>query len=149
MADKSRMLRQHEALRVPQGWIGQAKDFVIQLERIFTDIYQKLHKPTWRGYQIVGYKYEYSNLAAGAALYITGNDFVQNDDVTKHVETPDGYVAAAVRNVLTGDGSVDMAAVRISATGEDWLLKLRNNGSSAKSGTAYLTILYLQTGNPE
>ena len=149
MAGNNKMLRQHESLRVPQGWIGQAKDFVVQLERIFTDIYQKLHKPTWRGYEIIGYKYDYTNLAAGTTLYITGNDFVRNDDATKHVETPNGYVAAAIRNVLTGDAAVDLAAFRISVVGDEWLVKIRNTSTLTKNGTVYLTILYLQTGNPE
>ena len=33
-------IRQHEALRVPQGWNGQDRAFVIQLERVLTDIYR-------------------------------------------------------------------------------------------------------------
>ena len=33
-------IRQHEALRVPQGWDGQDKALIIQLERILTEIYQ-------------------------------------------------------------------------------------------------------------
>ena len=32
--------RQHEALRVPQGWEGQAKALIMQLERILTQLYQ-------------------------------------------------------------------------------------------------------------
>ena len=34
------MIRQHEALRVPQGWKGQDKALVIQLERVFNDLYK-------------------------------------------------------------------------------------------------------------
>ena len=34
------MIRQHEALRVPQGWDGQDKALVIQLERVLTDLYR-------------------------------------------------------------------------------------------------------------
>jgi hypothetical protein len=33
-------IRQHEALRVPQGWNGQDKALVIQLERVLTDLYR-------------------------------------------------------------------------------------------------------------
>lgn len=33
-------IRQHEPLRVPQGWNGQDKSFVIQLERVLTDLYR-------------------------------------------------------------------------------------------------------------
>lgn len=38
MANK--MIRQHEPLRVPQGWNGQDRALVIQLERILTDLYR-------------------------------------------------------------------------------------------------------------
>ena len=34
-------VRQHEHLRVPQGWTGQDKALVIQLERILDDIYKR------------------------------------------------------------------------------------------------------------
>ena len=33
-------IRQHEPLRVPQGWLGQDRAFVIQLERVLTDLYR-------------------------------------------------------------------------------------------------------------
>lgn len=33
-------IRQHETLRVPNNWNGQDKAFVIQLERVLTDIYR-------------------------------------------------------------------------------------------------------------
>ena len=35
-------LKQHEQLRVPNGWKEQDKALIIQLERIFDDIYSKL-----------------------------------------------------------------------------------------------------------
>jgi len=35
---------QHEPLRVPQGWEGQNRAFVIQLERILNDIYKHFRK---------------------------------------------------------------------------------------------------------
>ena len=34
------MIRQHETLRVPNGWEGQSRAFVIQMERILTDLYR-------------------------------------------------------------------------------------------------------------
>ena len=34
------MIRQHEAIRVPAEWKGQEKSFVVQLERILTDLYR-------------------------------------------------------------------------------------------------------------
>ena len=33
-------IRQHEAIRVPQGWTGQDRALIIQLERILTEIYR-------------------------------------------------------------------------------------------------------------
>ena len=33
-------IRQHEAIRVPQGWSGQEKTLIIQLENIFNDLYR-------------------------------------------------------------------------------------------------------------
>jgi hypothetical protein len=33
-------IRQHEPLRIPQGWDGQDRAFVIQLERVLTDLYR-------------------------------------------------------------------------------------------------------------
>lgn len=41
------MIRQHEVLRVPQGWTEQDKAFVIQLSRIFDDIYKQYGRLEW------------------------------------------------------------------------------------------------------
>ena len=40
--DSRKVSRQHETLRVPQGWNGQDRGLVIQLERILDDIYNQL-----------------------------------------------------------------------------------------------------------
>ena len=40
--NNKRSSRQHEVLRVPQGWNGQDKGLVVQLERILDDIYNRL-----------------------------------------------------------------------------------------------------------
>ena len=34
----------HEPLRVPEGWKGQERAFVIQLERLMDDVYNRLGK---------------------------------------------------------------------------------------------------------
>lgn len=34
--------RQREPLRVPEGWSGQNRSFVVQLERVLDDIYAQL-----------------------------------------------------------------------------------------------------------
>ena len=41
-----RMIPQHEVLRTPEGWSGQARAFIVQLERIHDDIYKKFRKWT-------------------------------------------------------------------------------------------------------
>ena len=41
-----RTIKQHEALRVPQGWKDQDKALITQLERIFTDIYKRFGRLT-------------------------------------------------------------------------------------------------------
>ena len=35
-----RMIPQHEVLRTPQGWTGQERDLIVQLERVHDDIYK-------------------------------------------------------------------------------------------------------------
>lgn len=39
---QQRQIRQHEPLRVPDGWNGQSRMLVIQIERILNDIYIQL-----------------------------------------------------------------------------------------------------------
>lgn len=39
-----RMIPQHEVLRTPQGWTGQERDLIVQLERIHDDIYRRFRK---------------------------------------------------------------------------------------------------------
>lgn len=41
MSEKRHMIRQHEPLRVPHGWGEPGRSFVMQLERIFDDIYKQ------------------------------------------------------------------------------------------------------------
>jgi len=39
-------IRQHQPLRVPQGWVDQERSLVIQLERLFDDIYKRFGRLT-------------------------------------------------------------------------------------------------------
>ena len=39
-----RMIPQHEPLRTPQGWTGQERDLIVQLERVHDDIYSHFKK---------------------------------------------------------------------------------------------------------
>ena len=40
MPSNKRVIPQHEVLRTPNGWTGQERDFVVQLERVHDDIYR-------------------------------------------------------------------------------------------------------------
>ena len=44
MAENKQTIRQHEPLRVPQGWTEQARALVIQIERVFDKIFSLLGK---------------------------------------------------------------------------------------------------------
>lgn len=35
-------IKQHEPIRVPSGWDGQSKMLIIQINRVFDDIYRQL-----------------------------------------------------------------------------------------------------------
>jgi len=41
MSEKRNMIPQHEPLRVPNGWTGQARALVMQIERVFDDIFRR------------------------------------------------------------------------------------------------------------
>ena len=43
-AKKTSTIRQHEPLRIPEGWEGQARSLVTQLELMMDDIYRRLGK---------------------------------------------------------------------------------------------------------
>ena len=40
MPSNKRVIPQHEVMRTPNGWTGQERDFVVQLERVHDDIYR-------------------------------------------------------------------------------------------------------------
>lgn len=39
---KQNKARQHEPVRTPNSWTGQERDLVIQLNRIFDDVYKNI-----------------------------------------------------------------------------------------------------------
>ena len=39
---KAQRISQHEPLRIPQGWQGQNAQLVMQIERLFDDVYRQL-----------------------------------------------------------------------------------------------------------
>lgn len=97
---------------------------------------------TQRGYLIKIYSYNYSSLAAGAVLDVTGSMLKDGEGAV--VSTPSGYEAVAPRQFQSGDSHVDVIAVRSHVTGSDWMLRLYNHSSAARSGTALIAVLYLQ-----
>lgn len=65
-----RMIPQHEVLRTPQGWTGQERDFVVQLERIHDDIYRRLNKRSWEDYTVLQSGDDCNNAIQPGAYYI-------------------------------------------------------------------------------
>ena len=41
MADKYSTIQQHQPLRIPNGWSGQEKQLIVQLDEVFDDIYKR------------------------------------------------------------------------------------------------------------
>jgi len=62
--------RKHEPLRVPQGWEGQNRALIVQLERVIDDIYLHMHNDdAWRAVYPVGAVYIAVNSASPAEIF--------------------------------------------------------------------------------
>lgn len=93
---------------------------------------------TWRGYTTKDYTYSWSSLAAGGHLDISANNF--------GFSTPSGYTPVAVLRANSGNSTyVSMVGFNGKATTTGTAMTLHNTSSSSRSGTANITILYLQT----
>ena len=84
----------------------------------------------------VGYTYSYTNLAANTVLNITANDF--------GISTPSGYSVLGITTFYTGSTNVLTRNVT-NATGTSTVLSIRNVSSSATSGTAGVTFVYIRS----
>lgn len=86
--DNRKVSRQHETLRVPQGWGGQDKALVIQLERIMDDIYNQIMR---RVISVLGVKPDKDGNVvltkeAIEALGIPGNEDLEDYAQTSEVD---------------------------------------------------------------
>lgn len=81
-------MKQHEPIRVPQGWTGQNRALIIQLERLFDDLYKRFGNLT--------------RADLGKELNAFLNSLASSEDVTeirnKIGSTPMGTTA----NTITG-----------------------------------------------
>ena len=75
--------RQHERLRVPDGWQGQARALVLQLERIHDDIYNRL-------------------IDAGIIEDLEANVALAQEDID-NLESDAGVTAGAIAIIAEGD----------------------------------------------
>lgn len=89
-------------------------------------------------FKIVEYSYAYTNLAAGAGLYITANDF--------GASTPSGYRPAAVLTCNSGSAAnCSVVYFNGAATGTNNMMRIVNTSTAARSYTARITILYVMS----
>lgn len=84
------------------------------------------------------YTYSYSSMAAGATILVTGSDL--------SVSTPTGYAPIGFVTCHSGLRYVDVIWQDATATGSSNVIILYNHSTSARSGTATVTILYARTG---
>lgn len=94
---------------------------------------------TWRGYQLKSYSFAYS-ITSQAQKNISGTNF--------GISTPSGYTPVAALQVLSGNIGVIVTGYRANQTGSEWVVNLRNMTTTVVEATAYIQILYLQTGSP-
>jgi len=82
--DNRKVSRQHEPLRVPQGWKGQDKALVIQLERVVDDIYNLVMK---RVVSVLGIKPDKDGNIVLTKEAIKGLGIPDNDDLDDYAKT--------------------------------------------------------------
>ena len=111
MANK--MIRQHDPLRVPQGWKGQDRSLVIQLEHLLTDLY-RLTSETENALASLKADIDDLGTAASAAVY---------NGLDKDAE---GFVLDARQGKALNDGKVSYVSVSLSANTQK-VLTLENS----------------------
>lgn len=110
------MIRQHETLRVPQGWTEQDKALVIQLTRVFDDIYKQYGHLEWDdlGEKLREYLTEMSE---GMVTAVTWDGTNKKLTVTINSSTSDVVAISTIKTALeltksdVGLGNVDNKSV--------------------------------------
>ena len=103
------------------------------------NIYTTKNPPpnTWRGYQVKEYSCTYS-CAANSTCNLTASNF--------NVSTPTGYTPFAVVKFDTATTSVCVCEMDATATGSEYMMRLRNpTSSNITNSTATIKIAYVQT----
>ena len=127
-------IEQHEALRVPAGWTGQDKGLVIQLDRIFTDIY-KHFRPEYT-------LPEASDDAYGGIMIgftQTGQKYpVELEDGKAYVQVPWENTWRGIQNNLTSTSETDSLSAKMG--------KKLNDEKVAKAGDTMTGNLDFKSG---
>lgn len=101
MADNKQRVRQHEPLRVPQGWTDQARSLVMQIERVFDKIFSLLGK---HREDIDGKKDKQTAKTSPSA---SGNTLAFIDTISQDEE---GVITATKKNVSVANNLTTTAA---------------------------------------
>ena len=113
---------------------------VVETYETITDngtLINALQAKTTAALKIISYSANYTvNGSQGKNL--NANDF--------GMSTPSGYRPVAITRFSSGNANVYVRGVTITATGTDGVLYMNNTTSSSVSATAYIQILYAQTG---
>ena len=152
MNEKRSSIPQHEPLRVPQGWLGQARAFVIQLERIITDIYKRIanNGNPWRPY--TDHTVDTTKITEGTVTVWTNNVFCcvrlngvkfgTTGDITelvyglpKALETVDTYAGGA------NQASVEQIHFNTVYIGRGWTY-LKAHIYTNNTSTHWYTLIY-------
>lgn len=88
------------------------------------------------------YDYSESSLGAGANRTITA---AGTGNYTFGASTPSGYTPVSAVLADSGNLTCMISAIRGNASGNGTMLRIRNVGTSAATGTATITIVYMRT----
>lgn len=134
--DSRKVSRQHETLRVPQGWNGQDRGLVIQLERILDDIYNQLVR---RVVSVLGVKPDKDGNVVLSKDDITNLGFIV-DDLTS--DSTDDALSAKQGKVLANRAkrvSVNAGdSVKLTSGSRSSFILLLCGGTASSHKGAYL-----------
>lgn len=102
---KQETIRQHESIRVPQGWTEQDKALIGQLERIFDDIYKRFGRLDWTDFG--------ENLKNGIVTSVAYDAVTQKLTITINGATSD------VARIATLDGNGKVPASQLPSYVDD------------------------------
>lgn len=91
---------------------------------------------TWRPYQIRNYSHSYT-CPAGGKVDMSAN--------TLGINAVSGYTIAGIIRAVTGSPDVMVDSFQLQSLSESWAVRLRNATDAQKTGTLYVTLLWLKT----